>query len=1149
MIIQQQELQPHQVAQSLSSYQIDTEAFLFMYATFLLCKKLSGLLLQLGYQSWELEIKMTGIFESLSVGRAWEKLISLLHAFSASSSSSASQDDIHELRKLERTMRRIRATLHDAEEHWNIREESAKLRLRELKEVARDAEDVVEEYEYEVNRYKVQALERYHSVRNTSKRKHQEENEPYSMDASFLAPSCQLVFRAREITDRFKEILNYSDHFILSENDGERRFIPDISNLQHTSSLVSQKTIVGRHQDKKKIVEQILSREEKSARNHVHVMAIVGMGGLGKTTLAQLVYNNLRVRQSFDKQAWISVSENFDVSSITRNIFSSLTNGRYENTQFSDIQKLLADEIHDKRVLLVLDNVWNERRDHWELLCMPLSTTRFCQILVTSRSEAVARLIQTVPFYHLKCLSFDESWSLFKQAAFSVENEHAAPANILEIGKAIVKKCKGLPLAIKTLGSMLRYEIDEKTWEVVLENELWYWEQPRKEILPALELSYKNMPLYLRRCFVSLSLFPKVHSLDDTKVIRLWKLLDLLHCDGSDDEYEVGQLYLKQLVQRSILEVYNRGVACFYRLHDLIHDLACYLSEEEFYRFEGNTLTEIGSNVLYMSIPEGVMSTEIPIVPHSLRAIIMMGKEIKIKDPKAFFMSCKKLRALHIEDRSLVEALPDFMGCLKLLRHLSFGVLRDTPSAIPICISMLQFYNLQTLDLSVYNSHKLFFSGIGHLINLHNLLPEIRLSRCGCSCNIRELRNINKIRKLRIYGLGNISHIKDAIEAQMQSKTQLRSLDLGFSVGMQYCQCVLQLEPVTISHEQLLESLRPHRNLCELSIWDYESQNYPSWLGDDSFCNLTRIVICRCGSQYLPTLSGLPSLKHLKICDMACVERIGEEFHSHPTTQGFPSLRNLEFVDMFKWSEWSGLDIGDFHCLQTLSILSAPKLRSLPLVSALCELYIEGCPSLSELPALPSLLLLSLEDCSNLNAVGDLLLLGTLKIRQCSNLSAVVALPSLTILKIRDCSNLSAVTTLPSLTSLELRHCLNLSAVKTLPRLTNLKIHDCPNLNTIGSLPSLSTLELATPVKNEILHRLLNYHPSLECLKITYQELTSLPIDPQSLPALTKLHLGDCPNLQYCDGLAGLTTLQELEVWGCPKLTRDMFAPKVTENH
>lgn len=129
---------------------------------------------------------MSGLFASMSVGRAWEKLTSFMKTFSTlsapSSSSSGSQEDLEELMKMERTMRRIRAVLHDAEEHWNIREESSKLKLQELKEVAYDMEDVVDEYEYEVNRCEVKALERSATLKNTNtnnKRKRQEVKTPY----------------------------------------------------------------------------------------------------------------------------------------------------------------------------------------------------------------------------------------------------------------------------------------------------------------------------------------------------------------------------------------------------------------------------------------------------------------------------------------------------------------------------------------------------------------------------------------------------------------------------------------------------------------------------------------------------------------------------------------------------------------------------------------------------------------------------------------------------------------------------------------------------------------------------------------------------------------------------------------------------------
>jgi hypothetical protein len=96
-------------------------------------------------------------------------------------------------------------------------------------------------------------------------------------------------------------------------------------------------------------------------------------------------------------------------------------------------------------------------------------------------------------------------------------------------------KCRGLPLAIKTLGSMLCYEADEMRWRYVLESDIWDLEPPQKEILPALELSYRHLPIHLKRCFVALSLFPKGYLIDRSEVFGLWKSLDIIQCDRQFD--------------------------------------------------------------------------------------------------------------------------------------------------------------------------------------------------------------------------------------------------------------------------------------------------------------------------------------------------------------------------------------------------------------------------------------------------------------------------------------------------------------------------------------------------------------------------------------------------------------------------------------
>ncbi|KAF8694034.1 hypothetical protein HU200_038484 [Digitaria exilis] len=1112
---------------------------------------------------------MSGLFASLSIGKAWEKLSSLLRVFSmvpSSSSSASQQEDLEELRKLERTMRRIRATLHDAEEHWNIREESAKLRLKELKEVAYDIEDLVDEYDYEANRCKVLSLDRFAGIPNTGKRKHHEVNVACSVDACVVAVPHDLVIRARKITERFNEIVQYSEHFRLSADDGERRFAPDITSLRHTSSVVFEASILGRDQDKDKITDKLLSREGENAGSPVSVMAIVGMGGLGKTTLAQLVYNDPRVRQSFDKDAWVCVSEHFDVNAITRNIFTALTSKQCIDTQLATLQKKLAEEIKERRVLLVLDDVWNERRDSWELFCAPMTSAKICQIIVTTRSEQVARLIQTIPFYNLNCLSFDESWLLFSKAACIGVQKFDHPTNMTWIGKSIVKRCKGLPLAIKTLGSMLRYESDERIWKDVLESELWDLKGLRDEVLPALELSYKHMPIYIRRCFVALSLFPKDCKLDSEEVLHLWKLLDLLDSGGSDDDCEIGRLYLKELAQRSILQL-DSDDGSYYLLHDLIHDLACFFAGEEFYRIEHGTVTEIPQNVRYLSIKNKfVTAAEISVFPHSLRALRVWSSWGEPIISEALFSKCSKLRALDIGGSiNLGMGLLDVVGHLKLLRHLSFYH-HDEPSLS------------KDHDKSWMSAQHLLNLLVSRARNLTNLLtlPDLYISGTRCSFNIRELRNINKIREMRISGLRNIRHAEDAIEAQLLMKSHLRSLVLKFDVIERQCTCGLLPEIVTIPDDQLLDSLRPHHNLRKLCIFYYDSRKYPSWLGNASFSMLARIVLGCCGSKHLPKLGRLPSLKYLSVNSMYHMERVSLESERQIAGEKeFPSLTELQFGTMSEWSEWYGVDTGVFPRLNTLSLLACSKLSSLPLgpFQSLITLKLVLCKSLATFPSSPALRNLDISFCSALRQIPTLPSLLDLRIEGCSVVTELPVLPSILKLDVSNCPSLISigsassdplilqtyhcsspdVNTIPKLSTLRINCCQNLSSIGSFPLLSTMELRCCPNLIAVGSLPSLNTLKLMYCLNacevcllttlnlkykqhTELLFNLLSSLPSLECLEIYDMSIARIPLKQQSLPSLARLRLSNCNDLQYCDGLVTLTSLEHLEVWNCPKL-------------
>jgi cinnamyl-alcohol dehydrogenase len=899
----------------------------------------------------------------------------------------------------------------------------------------------------------------------------------------------ELAARVKRILEKFKEITKAWNNLHLDEADApfreeEEDFVP-----KPTTPHVDEPTVIGRKDDKENIVKLLLSVNGACGENNASVLPITGMGGVGKTTLAQIVYNDERITKKFDLMGWVHVSENFDLKSIMSKIIMSFTRKPCQITELDQLEYILMEQVAGRKFLLVLDDVWSERKDLWDALLSAMSTAQLGAILVTTRNVNVSSAIQTMPPYHVGCLSFDESWQLFMQMAFC-DLDQDKEKTFEEIGRKIVQKCGGLPLAVRAIGSALRFEENEETWCDVLDSE--YWDLPTREdtVLPALKLSYVRMPIHLKRCFVFFTLFPKGHIFVKENVIYLWISLGILKQTRHRHLENIGNRYFTDLLQRTMVQrvLLDGGHNCF-TIHDLFLDLTKFVSGEDILKLDTQYmlfLNDASQNLRYLSL--SVSSSDHTML--DLRTLPITGglRVLQVinalDDNRRYYSSLFKnnrrrfsnlsfhhinvmlpedlrgLRHLRALDLSLsrLTSLPESIGELKLLRYLC--IFQTRIAKLPESICSLHY--LKVLDARTnflrelpQDIHKLVSlqhlllnfwsplcmpSGIGKLERLKTL-TRYSVGTGNWHCNISELHHLVNIHgELCITGLGRVTSIDDAQTANLISKKHLQILRLDWSVGFYTTECEHIVNPNNATStpeldEGVFESLKPHRNLEELEVIKYSGYKYPSWLGDPAFSRLAKVTLWNQKCQFLPALGQLPQLHELVIIHMECVERIGREFYGQDSMERFPALKKLEFEDMPKWVEWYGGSETDFPSLLELKIKDSNELRVLPqkLPSHLKKLVIINCEKVVRIPNVPCLTHLLLKGNIDEEALRRLQfpLLRTLKVCFLRKAEEVKLenLPKLEGLAITGCKRLFSVEGLYGAESLSV-----------------LKIEDCPNL-------------------------------------------------------------------------------------------------------
>ncbi|CAN6567180.1 unnamed protein product [Malus baccata var. baccata] len=331
------------------------------------------------------------------------------------------------LTELHQTLSLIQAITRDAADDADA------VWVEKLKDVANDADDVLEDINYEVLRHKLQ-------IQNLLKRK----------VLNFISLSNPVAFRLKvahqlkKINASLVDLKNCAPIMELVSAPSQA-----MRSIRETNSSIGDEIIVGRDEAASNILATLTSSEVN--QENLSVMAIVGMPGLGKTTLAKLVFNKDEISTHFEEKIWIYVSNTFDVDSILHRILEYVKCGTVDTQSQAAVLKSLRERLTEKRCLLVLDDVWNEDSEKWSKLMSCLSKLHFARgstILVTTCSSKVATITGTLPRYDLGFLSEDECWSILKGRAFVDDTTPTYP-DLEKVGREIAKACAGLPSVAK----------------------------------------------------------------------------------------------------------------------------------------------------------------------------------------------------------------------------------------------------------------------------------------------------------------------------------------------------------------------------------------------------------------------------------------------------------------------------------------------------------------------------------------------------------------------------------------------------------------------------------------------------------------------------------------------------------------------------
>ncbi|AQK66854.1 L-zip+NBS+LRR-like protein [Zea mays] len=840
------------------------------------------------------------------------------------------KDDLESIRS---TLLTLQAVLNDAEKR-SSREERVRLWLKRLKFAAYDIHDILEEMESnnDIGYGSFKKLSAHITIAHKMKKMRQ---------------------RLEKIKEEAKlDIFNFkADCCSLDENVNSRA----------TFSCISE-DIVGRSTEKETIVAMLTTYSEEE----ILTICIYGFGGLGKTTLARLAFNDENVGGVFDYRVWVYVSMKFDLKKIGESILSEIDEGNCgHHGNLQEVTRHLQRVLDGKKFLVVLDDLWE---DNWiqlqNLKAMLSCGAKGSKIVVTTRTGKIASLMDHCMPYKMDVLSDDDCWILFKRRAFVPGRDDP---RIEVIGRDIVKKCNGVPLSAQALGFMMRFKEGVAAWEAVRDSEIWEIED--QNIMPSLKLSYCLMPCHLKLCFAYCVVFSKGAAIDKDMLIQQWIALGFIQpTSGSLTHVKRGEEYIRELVSMSFLQAsmfsssadnHHMKAARVFQMHDLVYDLARCVANEEFLFMDAkksgmtSARNDHYRHIVLMNYVE---------VPMNSKAALCKAKSLHFRDCKRLQISgrslsltlSKFLRVLDISGCSML-GLPSQLNQMKQLRYLdASGMQNELKQESFAGLKCLNALNLsagyfQKLPVQIVNLEKL------HYLNLHGcsrlmLIPEsicelrdlVHLDLSGC-INLRVLpTSFGKLHKLSFLDMSGCLNLVSLPESfcdlrslenlNLSSFHELRELPLGNHqellildmsnchkiqiLPMSFCN-LLHLEDLNLSCcyelQELPEDFGKNRGLRILDLSNcHRLQTLPDSFTD--LVNIEKLILSDCWELVqLPELLGF--LQKIQVLDLSCCSQL------FALPESVTKLTNLEHLNLSCCISLEKMP-GDYGSLKKLKLLN-----------------------------------------------------------------------------------------------------------------------------------------------------------------------------------------------------------------------------------